>query len=131
MKLTKQRLTQIIKEELENFKQEESLGTPRPPKDSSAGRPTRAGKAFGYSDDDAANIGKYNMLNGYLAFVDENGKVNTVDLTGPNGESYYYADDYEAELKKAGYERDENLTVPHPGASGRAHQGSGAAKYGY
>ena len=79
MKITKERLKQIIKEELqavlgEEEIQEQQLGRIRPPRDSSAGRPTLAGKAFGFDDNDVANKGKYHMTNGYLAFVDGNGK---------------------------------------------------------
>ena len=115
MKITNKQLKQIIKEELEAVVKEQQLGRVRPPRDSSAGRATRAGGAFGFDDDDISNVGKYNMMNGYLAYVDQNGKVNTVNLIGPNGEAYYYADHYEQQLKAAGYVMDEYLTVPHPG----------------
>ena len=123
MKITEAQIKQMIKEELqailgEEEIQEQQLGRIRPPRNSSAGRPTLAGKAFGFDDNDMANMGKYHMTNGYLAFVDENGKKYTVNLIGPNGEAYYYADHYEQELQAAGYVQDENLTVPHPGQRG-------------
>ena len=118
MKITEAQIKQMIKEELETIMKEQELGRVRPPRNSSAGRPTRAGRAFGFDDNDAANIGKYNMMNGYLAYVDQDGKVNTVNLIGPNGEAYYYADHYEQQLKAAGYVMDQYLTVPHPGQRG-------------
>ena len=128
MKITKERLTQIIKEELEGIYQEGELGHVKTPRN--RGHVATDPKGLGHDSYDLSHVGKYHILNGYLAYVMSNGRVRSVNLIGPNGEAYYYQKQWVDKLTEAGYQPDESLTVPHPGASGGAHKGSGS-KYDF
>ena len=105
MKLTTARLKKLIREEMEQM---ESLmsGLPGDTKNYPSGA-----EKFGVSK----KTGKkktYNMMNGRLGYVDSYGNLQSVDLTGPNGESCYYEKDWLTKLESEGYTEDPNLTAP-------------------
>ena len=110
MKLTKARLRRLIIEELEEARMDNLPGDYEnyPTSAEKFGIPKKRGKKK-----------TYNMMNGRLGYVDGYGNLQSVDLTGPNGESYYYEKDWLTKLKSDGYTEDPNLTVPGGRDDGR------------
>ena len=114
MKLTSKKLKQLILEQMEQMESQMS-SLPGDSKNYPAGAqnfgiPKKTGKKK-----------TYNMMNGRLAYVDGYGNLQSVDLTGPNGETYFYEKQWLTMLGAEGYTEDPNLTVPGGRDDGRGN----------
>jgi len=56
----------------------------------------------------------YNIMNGRGSYVDGNGDIRVVGLTGSDGTAYYYEPEFISVLQSAGYQEDRGLPVPSP-----------------